>query len=49
MLPEPITKRIIGKFPVDYKHDTDQQIFERAELVWKNREQHEEEHLVDGF
>jgi peptide chain release factor subunit 1 len=47
ILPEPITRRVIGKFPVDYKHDTDQHIFERAELVWKNREQREEEHLVE--
>ncbi|HEX6174080.1 MAG TPA: hypothetical protein VF089_08700 [Candidatus Binatia bacterium] len=45
--PKPITKRIIGKFPVDYKHDTDQQTFERADLVWNHREQREEGHLVE--
>ena len=47
ILPEPMTRRVIGKFPVDYKHDTDQQIFERAELVWEDRERCEEEHLVE--
>jgi peptide chain release factor subunit 1 len=47
ILPEPITRRVIGKFPVDYKHDTEQQIFERAELVCKNREQFAELNLLD--
>jgi hypothetical protein len=28
-----------GKFPVDYKHDTEQQILERAEFMWKSPEQ----------
>jgi peptide chain release factor subunit 1 len=46
-LPEPIVKRIIGKFPVDYKQDTEQQIVERAELVWKDRQQSEEVQLVN--
>ncbi|MEX0803892.1 MAG: Vms1/Ankzf1 family peptidyl-tRNA hydrolase [Candidatus Binatia bacterium] len=46
-LPEPIARMVIGRFPVDYKHDTEQQILERAELVWKNREQFEEIKLVD--
>jgi peptide chain release factor subunit 1 len=47
MLPQPIAKRVSGRFPVDYKHDTEQQILERAEMVWKNREQFEEANLVD--
>jgi len=47
ILPEPIKQRVIGKFPVDYKHDTDQEIFERAEIVWKNREQSAEANLLD--
>jgi peptide chain release factor subunit 1 len=46
-LAEPIAKRVIGRFPVDYNHDTEQQILERAELVWKKREQFEEVKLVD--
>jgi peptide subunit release factor 1 (eRF1) len=47
ILAEPIRRRVIGKFPVDYKHDSEQQIFERAELVWKNRQQFAERNLVD--
>lgn len=47
VLPEAIAKRVRGRFPVDYKHDTEQQILERAELVWKNREQFEEANLVE--
>lgn len=46
-LPAPIASRVIGKFPVDYKQDTEQQIVEHAELVWKNRQQFEEAQLVD--
>ena len=46
-LPEPIARTVIGRFPVDYKHDTEQQILERAELAWKNRQQFEEIKLVD--
>jgi len=47
MLPEPVARRLIGNFTVDYKQDTEQQIFERAELVWRNREQFEESKLLD--
>jgi peptide chain release factor subunit 1 len=47
MLPDPIMRRVIGKFPVDYKHDTEQEIFERAEIVWNNREQFAETNLLD--
>jgi peptide chain release factor subunit 1 len=47
MLPEPIARGIIGRFPVDYKHDTEHDIFERAELVWKNQERLEEDELVN--
>lgn len=46
-LSEPIARRVIGKFPVDYKHDGEQQIVERAQLVWKNREQLKEIQLVE--
>jgi peptide subunit release factor 1 (eRF1) len=47
MLPPRIARRVIGRFPVDYKHDTEQQVLERAELIWKNREQFEETKLVN--
>jgi peptide chain release factor subunit 1 len=47
ILPDPVAKRVCGRFPVDYKHDSEQEILERAELVWKSREQLEEANLVD--
>jgi peptide chain release factor subunit 1 len=47
MLPEPVARRLIGKLTVDYKQDIEQQILERAELVWRNREQLEEANLLD--
>lgn len=47
MLPDPVMRRVIGKFPVDYKHDTEREMFERAEIVWKNREQFVETNLLD--
>jgi peptide chain release factor subunit 1 len=47
MLPEPIVRAYIGRFPVNHKHDAEQQILERAELLWKNREQFESGKLVD--
>ena len=46
-LPEVIATRVIGKFAVDYKQDTEQQIVEHAELVWKNRQQFEEAQLLN--
>jgi peptide chain release factor subunit 1 len=47
VLSEPVAKRVRGRFPVDYKHDTEQQILERAERAWKDREQFEEANLVE--
>jgi peptide chain release factor subunit 1 len=47
ILPESLRRRVIGKFPVDYKHDTEQQILEHAELVCQNREQFAEANLLD--
>jgi peptide chain release factor subunit 1 len=46
-LPEPVARRVIGRFPVDYKHDSEQQILERAEQLWNDRERLEEARLVD--
>lgn len=47
LLPEPIAGAFIGRFPVDYKQDTEKQIIERANALWLNREQFEEQRLVD--
>jgi peptide subunit release factor 1 (eRF1) len=46
-LPDPIAKTVIGRFPVDYKHDTEHEILQRAQVVWENQEHLEEEKLVD--
>jgi peptide chain release factor subunit 1 len=47
ILPDPMARTFIGRFPVNYKHDTEQEILERAQLLWNNREQIEESKLVD--
>lgn len=47
VLSEPTAKRVRGKFPVDYKHETEQQILERAERAWQDRAQVEEANLVE--
>jgi peptide chain release factor subunit 1 len=46
-LPEPIARKVIGHFPVDYKHDGEQEILQQAELLWREREQRQENDLVD--
>jgi peptide chain release factor subunit 1 len=46
-LSEPIARSVIGRFPVDYKHDSEQQILQRAELLLQKQEQFEESQLVD--
>lgn len=46
-LPDPIARRVIGRFPVDYKHDTEQEMLERAERLWRNQEHLEENKLLD--
>jgi peptide chain release factor subunit 1 len=47
MLPDPIARTVIGRFPVDYKHDTEQQILQRAQRLWEHQEQFQEDELVD--
>ena len=46
ILPEPVLREFIGKFPVDYKHDTEQQILEHADVLWRGQQQADEEKLV---
>jgi peptide chain release factor subunit 1 len=46
-LSEPIARSVIGRFPVDYKHDSEQQILRGAELLWQKQEQLEKSQLVD--
>jgi hypothetical protein len=38
-LPTQIAKRMIGRFPVDYKQDGEQQILQRALDLWDAQEQ----------
>jgi peptide subunit release factor 1 (eRF1) len=40
-------RNVIGQIPVDYKHDSEQEILQRAERVWKERERREETKRVD--
>jgi peptide chain release factor subunit 1 len=47
MLPEPVARRVIGRFPVDYKHDNEQEILQRAYQLWKAHERAEQSKLVD--
>jgi hypothetical protein len=47
MLPDPILRGYIGRFPVNHKHDTEQQILESAESLWQARERFETEKLLE--
>jgi peptide chain release factor subunit 1 len=47
MIPTQMAKSVIGRFPVDYKQDSEQEIFQRAEALWDSQEQLEENKLVD--
>lgn len=47
LLPEPIASACFGKFPVDYKQDTEQEILDRANALWQERERSAERSLVD--
>ena len=46
-LPNQIAKSVIGRFPVDYKQDSEQEILQRAQALWDSQEQLEEDKLVD--
>ena len=47
MLPEPIARSFIGRFPVDHKHDTERMLLERAEELWSEHERREADRLLD--
>jgi peptide chain release factor subunit 1 len=47
MLPPSLASKVIGRFPVDYKHDTEQEILRRAVLLRAQQEELQEEKLVD--
>jgi len=45
-LPEPIRRRLIGSFAVDFKHDTEEQMLDRARAVRQAHERRSERELV---
>lgn len=47
MLPDPIVRRVIGIFPVDSKHETEQEILDKAQAVFVKNERRTEKALVD--
>ena len=47
MLPQFVSDRLIGSIPVDHKHDSDQQILERAARLWGDREESGETELFE--
>lgn len=47
MLPAPVARRVIGTFPVDLKHDTEEELLERARSVREEDERRSEKELVD--
>jgi peptide subunit release factor 1 (eRF1) len=47
LLSKPTKRKVLGKFPVDYKQDSEQQILERAQLIWQDRKELAEVNLLD--
>ena len=47
MLPDPISRRVIGVFPVDFKHETQEEMLERAYALVQEDERRCERELVD--
>ena len=46
MLPEPLTRRVVGTFPVDLKHQTEEEVLDRARQVLREEERRSEEDLI---
>lgn len=47
MLPEPLSKRVIGTFSVDFKHQTEDEILEQARELLREDERQSEKQLVE--
>lgn len=47
MLPEPLSGRVIGTFPVDFKHQTQEETLEQARQLLREDERRSERELVD--
>jgi peptide chain release factor subunit 1 len=47
MLPDPIARRLIGTFQVDFKHETEEETLERARAALQEDERRQERELVE--
>lgn len=47
MLAEPISRRVIGTFPIDFKHDTEEDIVSEARRLLRDDERRSERELVE--
>ena len=46
MLPEPLTRRVVGTFPVDLKHQTEEEVLDQARQVLREEERRSEKDLI---
>ena len=46
MLPEPLSRRVVGTFPVDLKHQTEEELLDQARQVLRDDERRSEEELI---
>ncbi len=46
MLPDPLSRRVVGTFPVDLKHQTEEEVLDQARQVLREEERRSEEDLI---
>lgn len=46
MLPDPLSRRVIGTFPVDLKHQTEEEVLDQARQVLREEERRSEKDLI---
>ena len=47
MLPEPVSRRVVGTFPVDLKHQTEEEVLDQARQVLREEERRSEKELIE--
>jgi len=47
MLPEPLSRRVVGTFPVDLKHQTEEEVLDQARQVLREEERRGEKDLIE--
>lgn len=47
MLPEPVSRRVVGTFPVDLKHQTEEEVLGQARQVLREEERRSERELIE--